>query len=165
VVVALAVLLPLALVLWSNVFAWQNGVTAFREAIRRETILKNAFQRAAERLRAGEVMLAVDESRLLAFPEISEPLDLQITRQPDAVVSLDGSVLRGSEAGSVSLGQFGVDSRGGIVYQYRKLEIYLVEAEERGSSVVPSVRVLGVLGRAPGGRVVTLGLRCDRGFY
>lgn len=165
VVVALAVLLPIALVLWRNVFAWQSQTTAFKEAVRRESVLRNAVERAAEQLRTAAFPLAVDEARRLTIPEISEPLTVEITRQPDAVVTLDGDVLRGPETRGVNLGQFGIDSRGLVVYQYRKLEIYLVEAESRGESVVPSVRVLGVLGRDPDGRVLTLGVRADRGYY
>jgi hypothetical protein len=165
VVVALAVLLPIALVLWQNVFVWQGQTTAFKEAVRRESILRNAVERTAERLRTRAFPLEVDEARRLTLPEISEPLTVEITRQPDAVVTLDGNVLRGAETRGVNLGQFGVDNRGAVVYQYRKLEIYLVEAESRGASVVPSVRVLGVLGRDPDGRVMTLGVRSDRGYY
>jgi hypothetical protein len=165
VVVALAVLLPIALVLWRNVFAWQGQATAFKEAVRRESVLRNAVERAAERLRTRDLALAVDEARHITLPEITEPLTVEITRQPDAVVTLDGDVLRGAETRGVNLGQFGVDNRGAVVYQYRKLEIYLVEAESRGASVVPSVRVLGVLGRDPDGRVMALGVRADRGYY
>jgi len=163
-VVALAILLPIALVLWRNVFTWQNQATAFKEAVRREGILRNAFERVAERLRAGALPLAVDEAERLTLPEIAEPLTLEITRQPDAVVTLDGDVLRGAQTRGLDLARLGVDSRGAMVYQYRKVEIYLVEAESRGASVVPSVRVLGVLGRDPDGRVLTLGVRCDRGY-
>jgi hypothetical protein len=162
VVVALAVLLPLVLVLSRNVVARQNRTTAFRETVRREMILRDAFGRTAERLRRERFDLAPDEGRRLRFIGLDPTIEVEITRQPDAVIGLDGRVFRGREASSLDLELAGLDPREIMVHQYRKLQIYLVEAESRGGGFVPAVRLLGVLARRWDGRVVSLGVRVDR---
>ena len=48
--------------------------------------------------------------------------------------------------------------------EYRKIEVYHVEAESPARYPFPAVRLLAAIGRLDG-RVVCLGVRYDRGYF
>jgi hypothetical protein len=158
---ALTMLLPLSIVLSRLVLVHQGLVTADRETLRRRLAVQAAFERVADSLRTGEIRLDPGESETIdAAGAGVYPVRGVVTRQPNAVVTLGGAVLPPNHA-AVDLNQIGIDGEGRKVYQYRSLEVYLVEVEA-GVAPVPSMRLLGVLARLPDGRIVPLGSRYDR---
>jgi hypothetical protein len=52
-----------------------------------------------------------------------------------------------------------------VVRQYRRLEIYLVEAESPARSPFGAVRLLAVVARLDTEEVVCIGARYDRGYF
>jgi hypothetical protein len=129
--------------------------------MRRRLAVQAAFDRTADRLRAGELRLSPGQSESLDGSGAGVyPVKGAVTRRPDAVLTLAGSVLPADHPG-VDLRQVGIDGEGRLVYQFRRLEIYLVELEA-GVAPLPAMRLLGVLARLPDGRVVPLGSRYDR---
>jgi hypothetical protein len=61
-------------------------------------------------------------------------------------------------ATSVDLEQTGIDAEGRVVYQFRKVEIYLVEVDVSRRASLPPLKLYGVLARLPDGSLQTLGL-------
>ena len=82
----------------------------------------------------------------------------RVSRAEDVVLTLDGRVLEGAAATSVDLEQTGTDAEGRVVYQFRKVEIYLVEVDVSRRPSLPSAKLYGVLGKLPDGKLQTLGL-------
>jgi hypothetical protein len=88
-----------------------------------------------------------------------------VSRQPDAVISLDGRVLDALEAAAADLTQVGLDPDMRRVRLFQKLEVCLVEVTVAGPGSLAGVRLWGVLVRDRGGTWRRAGLRMDRGFF
>jgi len=88
-----------------------------------------------------------------------------VSREPDAVVTLGGRVLGPEDAAEANVDQLGIDNLGGAVREYRRLEIYVVEAESPARSPFGAVRLLAVVARLDTNEVVCLGTRYDRGYF
>lgn len=166
VLVALAVLLPLALVLSQLVLMRYRQVGVFREDLVGQTAVRGALDLAMARLRSRQIVLGLDETEPFeAGKPGTWPVHVRVSRQPDAVVTLDGRLLGPDRAFGLDLQRVGLDGEGRLVRQYRKLEVYLVEAESPARVAAPAVRLLAVVARLENGGVVCLGLRYDRGYF
>jgi hypothetical protein len=162
VMVVLTLLFPMALMVAALTAARQRQVNAYRETLAREIAVRAALDVAISRLASRRIGLRPGEARPLQVPALSNPVRLQVTRQPDVLVTLDGQILASHQSFGLDPNQIGLDGDGRIVYHYRRLEIYLVEAEASGAGPAAPVRLLGVLGRLANGRVLSLGYRRDR---
>lgn len=162
VLVLMIVLFPLSLMLATLTAARQRQVNAYRETVASELAVRAALDVVMSRLAARRLGMRAGETRPLAGPDLPRPVRVQVTREPDAVVTLDGQLLRPHQSFGLDLKQIGLDADGRIVYQYRRLEVYVVEAEAPGMASAPAVRLLGVVGRLANGRVLSLGHRYDR---
>jgi type II secretory pathway pseudopilin PulG len=183
VLVALAILLVLAIVVSQVALSRRTKATAYRETLARQVAVRGAFDAVRERLFSKQLVLAPERAQRFALGEpLAVAVRVQVTRETDAVVARDGRVLRGLEASGIDLAQAGVHGEKQTVvkpdntveislvgkrtvYEYRRLEIYLVEAEADGGPSFPAVRLLGGLARLDDGRVLSLGFRFDRGYF
>ena len=80
-------------------------------------------------------------------------------------LTLNGRVLSGAAAERADLEQTGTDPEGRVVYQYRKLEVYVVEVEVKTRPTLRAVKLEGVVARLPDGSLQTLGVKTTRGFW
>lgn len=166
VLLMLLLILPLSLILGRLVMQWQSRAAQFRSFAEQEYTARAGFEDALRRLGLNEVKLDPDEST--EFPlEGFEPPDVRVkvSREADAVVSLEGRVLEGIEATRADLEQIGVDPDLRRVYKFRKLEVCRVEVIVPGPRSFAGVRLWGVVVRAPNGPWQRAGLRIDRGFF
>jgi hypothetical protein len=83
---------------------------------------------------------------------------VRISRAADVVLTLEGRLLEGLSAAGVDLEQTGVDAEGRVVYQFRKVEVYLVEIDVSRRASLPPLKLYGILGKLPDGTLQTLGL-------
>jgi hypothetical protein len=90
---------------------------------------------------------------------------VRVTREPDTVLTLGGRVLDPEDAPDVDLDAVGIDGLGSAVRQYRRLEVYLVEAESPARYPFPAVRLLAVVARPDAEGLRCLGVRYDRGYF
>ena len=79
-------------------------------------------------------------------------------RADDVVLTLDGRLLEGLAAASVDLERTGVDAEGRVIYQFRKVEVYLVEIDVSHRASLPPLKLYGVIAKLPDGSLQTLGL-------
>jgi hypothetical protein len=166
VLVALAAVLPLAIVLSELVIARHRQVNLFRENLAGQAIVRGALDVAMARLRSKQIAPEPNaEQGFEVAPESSRSAHVRVERQPDALLALDGRVLGPREAFGVDAQRIGVDPDGRVVRQFRRLEVYLVEAESPPRVPFPAVRLLAVVARLDGGEVVCIGVRYDRGYF
>ena len=71
----------------------------------------------------------------------------------------------GPDAENADLELTGPDAEGRIVYQFKKVEIYVVRVDVSRRPTLPGVRLYGVLGKQPEGGVQVLGVKVSRGYY
>jgi hypothetical protein len=167
VLIALAFLMPLALLL--SDFAWrrQRQVGARLQNLAGQTAVRGALDLAMGRLQSGRIVL-VGPDQSARF-ELEEPetrlVRVRVSREPDAVLTLGGRVLGPEDAAEINVDQLGIDNLGGAVREYRRLEIYVVEAESPARSPFGAVRLLAVVARLDTNEVVCLGTRYDRGYF
>jgi hypothetical protein len=165
VIVALAALMPVALVLSDLVLMRQRQVMGFQQNLGGQAAARGALDMAMSRLRAHQVALEWGQSTEFTLETTPRPVRVRVVRQPDVVIALDGTVLDHDEAEDLDTQAFGIDTgTGGLVHRYRRLEVYLVEAECAARYPVAAVRLLAVVGRVED-RVINLGLRYDRGYF
>jgi hypothetical protein len=162
--VALAALMPLALVLSDLVTMRQRQVGGLRQNVGGQAMVRGALDLALAQLRSRQISLEPAQSTEFDLREPPRPVHVRVSRQPDVVLGLDGSVSDLEDAADVDLEALGIDRTGGVVRQYRRLEIYLVEAESPARYPFAAVRLLGVVGRLDEG-VLCLGVRYDRGYF
>lgn len=167
VLIALAALMPLALLL--SDFAWrrQRQVNARQQNLGGQAAARGGLDLAMARLHEGRIALrGPDQSEQFELEEPEgRPVRVRVSRQSDAVLSLEGRVLTPEEAAGVDVDQLGIDGLGRQVRQYRRLEIYLVEAESPARSPFGAVRLLAAVARLDTGEVLCVGLRYDRGYF
>ncbi len=89
---------------------------------------------------------------------------VRISRSEDVVLTAAGQILEGIDSQGVDSEQTGIDPEGRVVYQYRRLEIYLVEVDSSRRPSLAPVRLYGVLARLPEGTIRVLGVSLDRRF-
>jgi Tfp pilus assembly protein PilX len=130
VLVAIIVLLPPTIVLATLALRWQRQSIDFRDQIAQELAAEGVLEEARARLSGSGIDLSPNEGTTFVPREI-DGLDsgVRVSRAEDVVLALDGRVLEGLAATSVDLNATGTDAEGRVVYQFRKIEIYLVEID------------------------------------
>jgi hypothetical protein len=163
VLMAIAVLLPPTLVLAALSLRWQQQSLDFRDRMSQELGAQAVFEEARARLLAGDLDVPVGEGRSFE-PRAIAGLDavIRVSRTDDVVLTLDGRVLSDIAAGRADLEAMGVDPEGRMVYQFRKVEIYLVDVHVSRRPSLPPSRLRAVVGRLPDGSVETLGVTLSR---
>ena len=163
---AIAVLLPPTIVLATLALTWQRQSLDFRDTIAEEFVAHAGFEQARARVAADGMKLAPNEGSSFVVEEMSEMVaDVRVAREEDIVLTQGGSVLVGAAAERADLELTGVDAEGRVVYQFKKIEIYVVQVDVARRPTLPAVRLHGVLGKLPGGGIEVLGLRLTRGFF
>jgi hypothetical protein len=159
VLVAIVVLLPPTIILAGLALRWQRQSIDFRDQIAQELAAEGVLEQARARLSGDAIDLAPNEGASFV-PRAVPGLDskVRVSRAEDVVLTLDGRVLEGMAATSVDLEQTGIDAEGRVVYQFRKVEIYLVEVDVSRRASLPPLKLYGVLARLPDGSLQTLGL-------
>jgi hypothetical protein len=159
VLVATIVVLPPTIVLASLAIRWQRQSIDFRDRIAQELIAEGVLEEARARLSGSDIDLAPNEGTTFV-PQGREGIDasVRISRAEDVILSLDGRILEGAAATGVDLEQTGTDAEGRLVYQYRKIELYLVEIDVSQRPSLPPMKLYGVLAKLPDGSLQTLGL-------
>jgi hypothetical protein len=159
VLVAIIVLLPPTVLLARLALRWQQQSVAFRDGIAQEMAAEGVFEEARARLSGGGIDLAPNEGTTFV-PRAASDLDakVRISRAEDVVLTVDGRVLEGTAAGSADLEQTGVDAEGRVVYQFRRIEVYLVEIDATYRATLLPLKLYGVLAKLPDGTLQTLGL-------
>lgn len=164
VLAALATLMPLALILSDLVLMRQRQVSRHQQSAGGQAMVRGALDLAMQRLVSGRIALGSAQSAEFELEEAARPVRVRVSRQPDAVLGLDGSVIDPEDAADLDLERLGIDPVRGVVRQYRRLEVYLVEAESPARYPFAAVRLLAVVGRLDEG-VICLGVRYDRGYF
>jgi len=159
VLVAIILLLPPTIILASLALRWQRQSIDFRDRIAQELAAEGVLEEARARLSGSGIDLAPNEGTSFV-PRRNQGLQskVRVSRAEDVVLSLDGRLLEGLAATSVDLDATGTDAEGRVVYQFRKVEIYLVEIDVSRRASLPPVKLYGVLAKLPDGSLQTLGL-------
>jgi hypothetical protein len=167
VLIALAALMPLALLLSDFVWRRQRQVNGRQQNVAGQAAVRGALDLAMARLQAGRIVLVgPDQSARFELEEPeSRAVRVRVSREPDAVLTLEGRVLDPEEAADLDLDALGIDGLGRVVRQYRKLEVYLVDAESPARYPFGAVRLLAVLARPDTGEIICIGARYDRGYF
>ncbi len=159
VLVAFLMLLPPAILLATLALRWQRQSIDFRDRISQELVAEGVLEEARARLSGSEIDLAPNEGTTFEPRGIDGvEAEVRVSRAEDVVLTLDGRLLDGLAAAGVDLEQTGTDPEGRVVYQFRKVEIYLVEIDASGRPSLPPDRLYGVLARLPDGTLQTLGV-------
>ncbi len=164
---ALTALMGLALLLSDLVSMRQRQVNAYRQNLGGQFAVRGALALAMARLQSGEIALETAQSARFELEEpASRPVRVRVSREPDAVLTLGGRVLDPEDVADVDLDGVGIDRvGGGVVHQYRRLEVYLVEAESPARYPFGAVRLLAAVARPEAEGVRCLGVRYDRGYF
>ena len=166
VLLAIAVLLPPTLVLASLALKWQRQSLDYRDTISEEFIAHAGFEEARNRVTADGLGLSPNEASAFVVDEIGDHrANVRVARTADIVLSQDGRVLEGTAAQRADLELTGVDAEGRVVYQFKRLEIYVVRVDVSRRPTLPEVRVYGVLAKLPDSSIEVLGKSVARGYF
>jgi hypothetical protein len=159
VLVAIIVLLPPTILLATLALRWQRQSIDYRDRIAQELAAEGVFEEARARLSGDDIDLAPNEGTTFV-PRSDDGIDsgVRVSRTEDVVLSLDGRLLEGLEASSADLQATGTDAEGRVVFQFRKVEIYLVEIDVAARASLPPLKLYGILAKLPDGSLQTLGL-------
>jgi hypothetical protein len=162
----LMALTGLALLLSDLVTLRQRQVNAYQQNLGGQFAVRGALDLAMARLQSTQTSLDPNQSAHFELEEpAARPVRVSVTRQADAILSIGGRVLDPDEAEKVDVDSVGIDGLGSAVREYRRLEVYLVEAEAPARYPFTAVRLLAVVGRLDNASVVCLGVRYDRGSF
>lgn len=165
VLVALSVALPLVAVLSDLVWLRQRQTAAFREGAGGRAAVRGALEVATVRLASGRIALFQGEEQSFELQEPgSRAVRVTVARQDDVVVTEEGRVLRAVDAPEAGKDPDAISDEALVLGAFRRLEVYLVEAECPARRPFPAVRLLAVLGRLQPEGVISLGVRYDRGY-
>ena len=159
VLVAIIVLLPPTILLATLALRWQRQSIDYRDRIAQELAAEGVLEEARARLSGDGIDLAPNEGTTFV-PRGNDGIDsrVRVSRADDVVLSLDGRILDGLAAASADLNATGTDAEGRVIYQFRKVEIYLVEVDVSPRASLPPLRLYGILAKLPDGSLQTLGL-------
>jgi hypothetical protein len=159
VLVAIIVLLPPTILLATLALRWQRQSIDYRDRIAQELAAEGVLEEARARLSGDGIDLAPNETTTFE-PRNNDGIDsgVRVSRTDDVVLSSDGRLLEGLAAASADLQATGTDAEGRVVYQFRKVEIYLVEIEVSPRASLPPLKLYGILAKLPDGSLQTLGL-------
>ncbi|HEV7498836.1 MAG TPA: hypothetical protein VGQ33_02480 [Vicinamibacteria bacterium] len=162
---ALAVITPLALLLSDFAFRRQRQAQAFQQNLSGQAAVRGGLDVAVARLQSGEIALGpVSADARFDLELRPRAVHVRVSRDADAVLGLDGRVIAPEDVGDLEVDKLGIDPVHGAVHEYRRLEVYRVEAECRDRYPFAAVRLLAVVARLDG-EVLTLGVRYDRGYF
>ena len=169
VLLAIVILLPLTLVLATFAFEWQRLSLNYRDTISEEFAAQAGFEEARQRIAATGAHgldLEPNEGSTFVVEELEEfGTRVRVAREEDVVLSQTGRILDRAAAGKADLELTGVDAEGRVVYQYRKLEIYVVQVDVSRRPTLPGVRLYGILAKLPEDTIEILGTRLSRGYF
>ena len=166
VLLAIVVLLPLTLVLSSFAIQWQRQSLDYRDMISEEFAGQSGFEEARNRVAANGLDLEPNQASTFLVEELAEfGTRVRVSREADIVLSQTGHILDPLAAGDADLALTGVDAEGRVVYQFRKLEIYVVQVDVSRRPSLPAVRLRGVLAKLPENTIQTLGSQLTRGYF
>ena len=167
VLLAIAVLLPPTLVLATLALKWQRHSLDYRrDTISEEFIAHAGFEEARNRVAGDGLGLAPNEGSAFVVDDLGDlRASVRVAREADIVLTQTGRVLEGVAAERADLELTGVDAEGRVVYQFKKLEIYVVQVDVSRRPTLPAVRVYGVLAKLPGGSIEILGTSSARGYF
>ena len=167
VMIALAALMPLALLLSDFAFRRQRQVNARQQDLAGQAAARGGLELAMSRIQGGRIDLrGPDQSARFELEEPEgRPVRVQVSRQSDAVLGLDGRLLTPEDAATVDENEVGIDGLGNVVRQYRRLEVYLVDAESPARRPFGAVRLLAAVVRLDTGETYCIGMRYDRGYF
>jgi hypothetical protein len=165
VLVALLILTPLMLILSAMVLRWQQQAAELRDVMELEYVARSGWVSAANQLHMRNIDIPVGATATLELAELSEfATKAQISRDPDAILSLEGRVLVGLDSRKVDLDATAIDPDYRRVRRFRRLEVYLVDIFITQRPSIPGVRLRGILIRTDDGEVRQIGLRVDREY-
>ena len=165
VLLAIVVLLPPTVVLMTLALRWQRQAIDYRDTIGSEFAAEAGFERSRLLLATGELRLAPHDSS--TYPVVVQPevvVRARVVRESNLVLHVDGTILEGPDADGADLELTGVDPDGRVVYQHRKLEIYVVTVDVDRRPTMAGVSLYGVIAKLPDGSLQTLGVRLSRRF-
>ena len=166
VLIAVMILLPLSLILTGMILKWQRQSAEFRDGLAMEYTARAGLAEAFNRISAGEFSLVSGESTDFETKDVGNfPARVRVSRTKDVILSLDGRAVEEPEASSIDLEQTAVDPDLRRVRLYRKLDVYLVEAQVSNKPGWVSVRLKAVLLRPENGPLRQVGLRIERGHF
>lgn len=163
VLLAIAVLLPPTIVLATLALRWQRQAIDYRDTISQEFAAQAGFEEARNRVAADGLDLAAGDGSTFVVEELG--VNVRVTREPDVVLAQDGRILEGMAASRADLEQTGIDAEGRVVYQFKKLEIYVVQVDVSRRPTLSAVRLYAVLAKLPEEQVEVLGTRIHRGYF
>ena len=165
VLIALAALMPLAMMLADLVSMRQRQVTGFQQNLGGQAAVRAGLDLALTRLQSRQITLGSAQAERFELKLAPRPVRVRVSRQSDAILAMDGSVIDPEGAAGLDLESLVLDPvAGGVIRRYRRLEVYLVEAECSARYPFAAVRLLAVVGRLDEG-VLCLGVRYDRGYF
>jgi hypothetical protein len=165
VLVALLILTPLILILSAMVLRWQQQAAELRDVMELEYAARAGWVSAASQLYLRNIEIPIGATATLELAELSElATKAQISRDPDAILSLDGRVLVGLDARKVDLDATAIDPDSRRVRRFRPLEVYLVDIFVTQRPSIPGVRLRGIVIRTDDGEIHQIGLRIDREY-
>jgi hypothetical protein len=164
VLVALAVLTPLALALSDLVMIRHRQATGHRLNIGGQAMVRGGLDVALLRLGSKKILLAPGQRAEFDLGESARPVNVTVTRDDDCVLALDGSVIAIEDAGDLDIDGLAIDPVSGAVRKYRRIEVYSIAAESPARYPYAAVRLLAAVGRLDE-RVFCLGVRYDRGYF
>ncbi len=166
VLVAIAVLLPPTLVLATLALKWQRQSMDYRDTIAEEFVAHAAFEEARNRVAADGLGLAANGGISFVVDHLGDlRASVRVAREADIVLTQNGRVLEGAATEKVDLERTGVDAEGRVVYQFKKLEIYVVQVDVSHRPTLPAVRLYGVLAKLPDDTIEILGTSLTRGYF
>jgi len=167
VMIALAALMPLALLLSDFTWRRQRQVNARQQDVGGQAAARGALDLAMGRIQSGRLVLrGPDQSERFELEEPEgRPVRVRVSRETDAVLSAEGQLLTPEDAAMVDVDQLGIDDLGNQVREYRRLEVYIVEAESPARHPFGAVRLLAAVVRLDTGETHCIGLRYDRGYF
>jgi hypothetical protein len=164
VIIALAALVPLALLLSEFVLTRQRQAGAHQFGVGGRAAAQGGLDLALGRLQSGDIALSAGQGAAFDLETTPRPVRVRVVRESDAILALDGSVLAPEDLSPAEADRLVVDPVSGAVREYRRIEVYRVEAECPARNPFPAVRLLAAVARLDG-RALTLGVRYDRGYF
>ncbi|HEY7698374.1 MAG TPA: hypothetical protein VIE88_08150 [Vicinamibacteria bacterium] len=159
VLIAIAVMVPPTIILATLALRWQRQSIDFRDRIAQELAAEGVLDEARARLAGKDLDLAPEEGATFV-PRAEKEMEaaVRVSRADDVVLALDGRLLEGAAATSADLEATSTDAEGREVFQYRRIEVYLVQVDVSRRRSLPPLKLYGVLAKLPDGSIQTLGL-------
>ena len=163
VIVFLLALMPLAIIVMAVSQQWQRGAVRFRDLSACEYAAEAGIAEGRLRLAGNRFRLAPSETTRFEVSVDGRDVRVRADRLADEVLSLDGEMLATLQRSRADLDATGMTGSRRLVYQFRKIEVYLLTGEV-SLGAYDSVRAYGVFVRDPSGAVHRVGTHVERAF-